>query len=192
MARIPTNISEHVGRTPMVQLTRMAAGARGRAVRQARGVQSRRQRQGPDRRLDDRGRRGARGESSRGRTTIVEATSGNTGIALAFVCAAKGYDLVLTLPARDEPRARGPAAAVRRPRRADRVARRDDRGRRGGPRAGHRRRRVPARSVLQSRQPRDPPPYHRTRDLGGDSTAASTCSSPVSAPGGRSPASARC
>jgi cysteine synthase A len=33
-----------------------------------------------------------------GRTTVVEATSGNTGIALAFVCAAKGYDIVLTLP----------------------------------------------------------------------------------------------
>jgi cysteine synthase A len=33
-----------------------------------------------------------------GRTTIVEATSGNTGIALALVCAAKGYELVVTLP----------------------------------------------------------------------------------------------
>jgi cysteine synthase A len=33
-----------------------------------------------------------------GRTTVVEATSGNTGIALAFVCAARGYELVLAMP----------------------------------------------------------------------------------------------
>ena len=40
----------------------------------------------------------AEGQIEPGRTTIVEATSGNTGIALAFVCAAKGYELVLKLP----------------------------------------------------------------------------------------------
>jgi cysteine synthase A len=40
----------------------------------------------------------AEGRIEPDRTTVVEATSGNTGIALAFVCAARGYRLVLTLP----------------------------------------------------------------------------------------------
>jgi cysteine synthase A len=96
MSRIPINIAEHVGRTPMVQLTRIAPeGAEvfaklemfnpGGSVKDRIGVA-----------MIDAAE--AEGRIEPGRTTIVEATSGNTGIALAFVCAARGYDLVLTLP----------------------------------------------------------------------------------------------
>src|ERR1700736_1830168 len=97
MARIPTNIAEHVGRTPMVQLTRMAPELNvelfakleslnpGGSVKDRIGVSM----------IEAAERDGL---IEPGRTTIVEATSGNTGIALAFVCAAKGYQLVLTMP----------------------------------------------------------------------------------------------
>ena len=97
MPRIPTNIAEHVGRTPMVQLTRLVgegdadvfakleAFNPGGSVKDRIGVS-----------MIEAAEREGRIEP--GRTTIVEATSGNTGIALAFVCAAKGYELILTLP----------------------------------------------------------------------------------------------
>ncbi|MGZ8647948.1 MAG: cysteine synthase A [Solirubrobacteraceae bacterium] len=96
MPRIPINIAEHVGRTPMVQLTRIAPE----------GVQvfAKLEMLNPGGSVKDRigvamiEAAEAEGRIEPGRTTIVEATSGNTGIALAFVCAARGYDLVLTLP----------------------------------------------------------------------------------------------
>jgi cysteine synthase A len=96
MAGIPINIADHVGGTPMVQLTRIAPE----------GVQlfAKLEMANPGGSVKDRigvamiEAAEAEGRIEPGRTTIVEATSGNTGIALAFVCAARGYDLVLTLP----------------------------------------------------------------------------------------------
>src|SRR5918999_1340092 len=96
MPRIPVNIADLVGRTPMVELARLAPdGAQvfaklemfnpGGSVKDRIGVAMIEAAE-------------AEGRIEPGRTTIVEATSGNTGIALAFVCAARGYDLVLTLP----------------------------------------------------------------------------------------------
>src|SRR4051812_2923723 len=98
MAIIPVNIADHVGRTPMVELTRLAPeGAGGRLFAKLEMFN-------PGGSVKDRigvamiEAAEAEGRIEPGRTTIVEATSGNTGIALAFVCAAKGYDLILTLP----------------------------------------------------------------------------------------------
>jgi cysteine synthase A len=98
MARIPISIAEHVGRTPMVQLTRLLpdgvdvelygkleAFNPGGSVKDRIGVAM----------LEAAERDGL---IEPGRTTIVEATSGNTGIALAFCCAAKGYGLTIFLP----------------------------------------------------------------------------------------------
>src|SRR6476619_2168016 len=102
MGRIPINISELVGNTPLVALPRMLEGtpAADRGVQLYAKLES----FNPGGSVKDRigvamiEAAEKQGLIEPGRTTIVEPTSGNTGIALAFVCAAKGYELVLTLP----------------------------------------------------------------------------------------------
>ena len=97
MADIPINIADWVGRTPMVQLTRLLPDSPAQLFAKLEMLN-------PGGSVKDRigvamiEAAEAEGRIEPGRTTVVEATSGNTGIALAFVCAAKGYDLVLTLP----------------------------------------------------------------------------------------------
>src|SRR5690242_8833048 len=99
-ANITANIADFVGRTPMVRLSRMLPADGADGVELFAKVES----FNPGGSVKDRigvamiEAAEAEGRIEPGRTTIVEATSGNTGIALAFVCAAKGYDLVLTLP----------------------------------------------------------------------------------------------
>ena len=102
MASIPINIAELVGRTPLIRLERMLRGTAAEAA----GVElyAKLEAFNPGGSVKDRigvamiEAAEAEGRIEPGRSTIVEATSGNTGIALAFVCAAKGYELVLTLP----------------------------------------------------------------------------------------------
>jgi cysteine synthase len=94
---ITDNFADLVGRTPLVRLTRVAPECDAELIGK---IESR----NPAGSVKDRigvsmiAAAEAEGKITPGKTTIVEATSGNTGIALAFVCAAKGYDLVLTLP----------------------------------------------------------------------------------------------
>jgi len=94
---IADNPSDLVGGTPMVRLGRLAPACGAELVAKLEAYN-------PAGSVKDRigvamiEAAEADGRIEPGRTTIVEATSGNTGIALAFVCAARGYELVLSMP----------------------------------------------------------------------------------------------
>ena len=94
---IPDNLADLVGNTPMVRLGRVAPDCGAEVIGKLES-------HNPGGSVKDRigvamiEAAEAEGRIEPGKSTIVEPTSGNTGIALAFVCAAKGYDLVITMP----------------------------------------------------------------------------------------------
>lgn len=95
MAIIP-NITSTIGRTPLVRLNRLAEGLEADVLLKLEFFN-------PLGSVKDRiGRAMIEAAEAEGkidaRTLIVEPTSGNTGIALAFVCAQRGYKLLLTMP----------------------------------------------------------------------------------------------
>jgi cysteine synthase A len=96
MGRIYNNIVETVGRTPLVKLNKVTAGLPATILLKCEffnPLSSVKDRIGMSM-IEDAEKRGVLKKD----TVVIEPTSGNTGIALAFVCAAKGYKLILTMP----------------------------------------------------------------------------------------------
>ncbi len=187
---IHADITQCIGHTPLVRLNRIAAGCRATVLAKLESFNplwSVKDRIG--RAMIDAAERDGRIKSD---TVIIEPTSGNTGIALAYVCAARGYKLMVTMPESMSlerrrllkalgveivltPAAEGMPGAVRR---AEELV------------AANKNYFMPQ----QFKNPANPEIHRRTtvEEICATPRARSTSSSPESAPAARSPAWAKC